>query len=345
MKLSAKPKISVVISAYKDLQLTDRLLSILFQTRNRSFEVVIIDDCSPVDLSPLKKHFPEIRYYRNEINLGVARARNLGVQKARGGIILSLDNDVKPSSDIISEVAAYFKNKPDAVAITGFPGTGAENPTFFARYKYWRDWSYWNLESDKNSFYYFRPAIGAIRRDIFLNLGGYDDRFCRPGVPAVEDLEFSYRLAKLGKIVYDPKLVVGHPFGGLRKLIKTYFLRSQLFLEIFFEKRTFSGVATTGGELFTLGFAGLSLLTLVLSLFMPMARVLLLVCLIWFVILQRKFLGLVANKEGWRFTLGAFFTSWLLYLVIIAGAFFAAGVIAVKFVLGIPLEKINQGRS
>ncbi len=260
------PFISVVISGYNDLELTKSLLASLFKTTCRDFEVLLIDDASPQDLSELKRLFP-IRYLRNKVNLGVAKTRNIAAQKAKGEILLSLDNDVKPFGDLISEVYTFFKKHPKILAITGFPGTGAENPAFFAKYKYLRDWSYWHLEVDRKRFYYFRPAIGALRRDVYLELGGYDSRFCRPGMPAIEDLEFSYRLTQKGRIIFNPKMVVGHPFGGLGKLISTYFKRTTLFLEVLKEKRCFTGVATTSGEALTILLAVFSLSSLFLVIF------------------------------------------------------------------------------
>lgn len=318
------PKISVVIPAYKDFDLLKILLERIFQTKYKNFEVLVIDDASPEDLSGLRKLFP-IRYFRNKKNLGVAEARTIGAKKAKGEIILSLDNDVKPFADLIYEVYRFFKKNPGVVAVTGFPGTGAENPAFFAKYKFMRDRAYWYLEADKSKFYYFRPAIGAIKRKVFMELKGYDSRFCKPGVPAVEDLEFSYRLAKKGKIVFDPKLVVGHPFGGLRKLMKTYFQRAALFLEVIREKRYFSGVATTKGEAATILLANLSLFSLlVLPFFFPWL-VVFGVSLYLFAYRQRKFLRYCLTKEGLLFAFGAFLTSWLLYLVITAGGVWAVG--------------------
>lgn len=316
---SDKPLISVVISAYNDLGLMKVLLKKLFQTKYPNFEVVVVDDASLEDLGSLKRFFP-IRYFRNPRNLGTAETKNIAARKAKGEILLSLDNDVQPFGDLIWEVYQFFQKNPAALAVTGFPGTGAENPTFFAKYKYLRDWAYWYLESDPDSFYFFRPAIGAIRREVFLKLGGYDSRFCRPKMPAVEDLELSYRLAQLGKIYFDPKLVVGHPFGGIGKLVKTYFQRSGLFFQIIKEKKRFSGVATTKGEAVNIGFALLCFLLLVGCLFFRPTIFVFLPTLAWFIFLQRKFLGLCLRKEGIVFVTGAFLTSWLLYLVIILGA-------------------------
>lgn len=321
--MARSPRISVVISAYNDFPSLRRLLADLFKSKFKSFEVVIVDDASQEDLSKLKEYFPQIRYFRNKINLGVAETRNLGARLAKGKIILSLDNDVVPFGDLIFEVAKFFEKNPKAIAVTGFPGTGAENEHFFAKFKYLRDYSYWYLDSDPGSFYYFRPAIGAIKKEVFLALKGYDGRYCRPGVPAVEDLEFSYRLSVVGKTVFDPKLVVGHPFGGLRKLVKTYFKRTAIFFEILRKNLKFSGVATTGGEAFTIIFSVLSLASILGTLAITSLLWVFVPSFIWFIFLQRRFLSLCFEREGLLFSMGAFLTSWFLYIVIVAGAVYA----------------------
>lgn len=316
------PKISVIISAYNDRDLMEVLLRKLYQTKCRDFEAVVVDDASQEDLSELRKLFP-IRYYRNKKNLGAAKTRNIAAEKARGEILLSLDNDVKPLDDLIWEIEQFFKKNPHVVAVTGFPGTGAENPSFFAKYKFLRDWSFWHSEIDHFRFCYFRPAIGAIRRDLFLELGGYDSRYCRPGVPAVEDLEFSYRLALKGKIVFNPKIVVGHPFGGFKNLVRTYFKRTAIYLEILKEKRLFSGVATTKAEAVTVLLAPICFLLIPLAIWYRPLWFLLTVFFLGFIFRQRKFLSLCWQKEGFLFTLAVFWANWFLYLVINLGAIYA----------------------
>jgi GT2 family glycosyltransferase len=316
-----RPDISVVIAAYNDLERLKILLGRLYQTKAKNFEVVVVDDASKEDLKSLTKFFP-IRYFRNSKNLGAAETRNLAARKAKGEILLSLDNDVLPQTDLVWQVERFFQKNPFVIAVTGFAGTGVENPTFFAQYKYLRDWAYWYLDLDQSRFCFFRPAIGAIRKDVFLKLKGYDKRYCRPGVPAVEDLEFSYRLAKQGKIVFDPKLVVGHPFGGLKKLVKTYFDRTGLFMEILKEYELFSGVATTPAEAATIILAPLCLGALILTLLYPHFWPFFLFTLLAFIYRQRLFLRLCWQRQGWFFAFKAFLTSWLLYLVIIVGTIY-----------------------
>lgn len=88
--------VSVVIPCYNR---GDRLLrtvkSALAQTCE-SFEVVIVDDASPIDpISTLGELVddPRIRVVRHEMNRGASAARNTGLKAARGRFVAFLDSD------------------------------------------------------------------------------------------------------------------------------------------------------------------------------------------------------------------------------------------------------------
>lgn len=51
----------------------------------RDYELVAIDDCSPIDPAPLIEsidNLPNVRIIRNETNLRQAESRNMGVREA-----------------------------------------------------------------------------------------------------------------------------------------------------------------------------------------------------------------------------------------------------------------------
>jgi len=92
--------ITVVIPVYcatGDHQrfLDEALRSVAAQTL-RDFEVVIVDDVSPVDIVPLVESvegLPRTRILRNACNIGHAESRNAGVRAAEGELIAFLDHD------------------------------------------------------------------------------------------------------------------------------------------------------------------------------------------------------------------------------------------------------------
>lgn len=90
-----RPVFSVVIPAWKRVDLTRRAVrSVLAQTFG-DFEVIIVDDASPqpvaevIDL-PLDHR---IRHIRRQVNGGGSAARNTGIDAARGRYIALLDSD------------------------------------------------------------------------------------------------------------------------------------------------------------------------------------------------------------------------------------------------------------
>lgn len=89
------PQVSVVITTYKRPKyLLDAIKSALAQTLP-VYEVIVVDDCSPVEVEPLVRSLSDsrIRFWRQEQNLGANAARNRGVDLAKGDWVAFLDDD------------------------------------------------------------------------------------------------------------------------------------------------------------------------------------------------------------------------------------------------------------
>src|SRR5262245_43653123 len=96
-------KASIVVATYNRKGPLARLLATLAkQTVPRDdYEVVVIDDGSREDASPVAESFKEamqVAVYR-QANTGVAIARERGVEKARGRIVIFLDDDMLAFED------------------------------------------------------------------------------------------------------------------------------------------------------------------------------------------------------------------------------------------------------
>lgn len=87
--------VSVIIPAYNCTSYIGLALdSALVQ--DVPMEIIVINDCSKDDLDSFMvryAHYPQIRYLKNEKNMGVAETRNRGVRLARGEYIAFLDAD------------------------------------------------------------------------------------------------------------------------------------------------------------------------------------------------------------------------------------------------------------
>lgn len=105
----AKIDVSVIIVSWntRDI-LRDCLESVYTQTRDRSFEVIVIDNAS-ADGSPemIKRDFPQVRLIENADNRGFAAGNNQGVEVATGRYVLLLNSDTIVLDGAIDKTVAF----------------------------------------------------------------------------------------------------------------------------------------------------------------------------------------------------------------------------------------------
>jgi len=122
--METSPLISVVIPVYcrtpnHQRFLTEALESVASQTF-RDFEVVLVDDFSPLDIEPLVEAvngLPPVRLLRNSGNTGHAYSRNRGVRESRGTLIAFLDHDDLWLPDKLARQLAVLEANPDAALV------------------------------------------------------------------------------------------------------------------------------------------------------------------------------------------------------------------------------------
>lgn len=97
LKKKESTVISVIMPAYQAASyIRQAITSVMCQTCTETWELLIIDDGSTDQTSKIAGAYakdPRIRYIRRKKNRGVAAARNLGIQKARGKYVAFLDAD------------------------------------------------------------------------------------------------------------------------------------------------------------------------------------------------------------------------------------------------------------
>src|SRR5262249_33565401 len=112
------PRVSVVIPCFNYGRfLKSGLASIRAQTL-RSFETLVIDDCSTdADTLAILHNLPTagIKIIRQE-NRGLARARTTGRREANGDYVYFLDADDFLFPDCLERLAALLEQRSDAIA-------------------------------------------------------------------------------------------------------------------------------------------------------------------------------------------------------------------------------------
>ncbi len=97
------PLVSIIILTHNTLKTTSECLSSLNNVSYKNLEIIVVDNGSTDNTSSyIKKHFPKIGVIRNNSNLGFAEGNNIGFQKAKGELILFLNNDTIVERDFLT---------------------------------------------------------------------------------------------------------------------------------------------------------------------------------------------------------------------------------------------------
>ena len=211
-------KISVVIPTYNRLDSLKRVL-VALEKQSVSFddfEVVVVSDGAtdgtndylrflntPISFKPI---------FQN--NAGAAAARNAGIQAAEGDLILFLDDDVVPISELLAEhlnTHARYAESDTIVAL----GPMLTPPDF--ELAPWVQWEQAMLikqyvamhdgEWEPTARQFFTGNTSLARGNL-IELGGFDRRLTR-----AEDVEFAYRLVKAEvgtKFVFNEQAIGYH---------------------------------------------------------------------------------------------------------------------------------------
>jgi glycosyltransferase involved in cell wall biosynthesis len=203
--LNGSSRISVIVPAYNAEDLLPRCLEALAASSRPPDEIVVVDDGS-TDRTPeiAREHGAVV--IATARNAGPGAARNLGVEQASGDIVVFIDADVVAHADTLARIEERFRD-PDVAALFGSYDDAPAHPGFVSQYKNLQHHHVHQAGAGEASTFW--AGCGAIRRDTFRSVGGFDvERFPKP---AIEDIELGYRLRDRGhRIVLDPRIQVCH---------------------------------------------------------------------------------------------------------------------------------------
>jgi GT2 family glycosyltransferase len=218
--------ISVIIANYNWGKNTERLLNSIYQSDYPRYDVVFVDDASADDSVKIAKKFP-CKVIELKENRGPAYARNMGVKKSRGEIIVFVDADTEMPKNLFQQLNKDF-NDDDIIAVIGSFDKEALNKGIVPAYLALETHYMWKIKKLKYTKY-FHTTLGAIRRDVFEKTGGFDEKYKKADV---EDIEFGYRLPKDKKILLDKNIVFKHYFSSFVGRFQKVFRRSSQWIKL-----------------------------------------------------------------------------------------------------------------
>jgi glycosyltransferase involved in cell wall biosynthesis len=189
---TTRPSISVIVPVYNGGQNFSICLSCLSVLVPAPLEVIVVDDCSNDGSGQLAAE-RGFSIQHTVARCGPARARNLGARLAQGEILFFVDADVALAPDAIDRLTGAFMWDPAPAAVFGSYDDAPAAPNFLSQYKnLLHHYVHQTAREDASTFW---AGCGAIRRDVFLGLGGFAESYREP---SIEDIELGYRLMRAG---------------------------------------------------------------------------------------------------------------------------------------------------
>jgi len=253
---------------------------------------------------------------------GSAAARNAGAAAAVGEILVFVDADTTVHEDTLDKIAAAFREDSGLGAVIGRYDDAPSAKGFYSQYRNLLH-SHVHATSPRRG-YTFWTGCGAIRREIFLAQGGFEESPCH-----IDDVEFGGKAARAGvRIELRPDIQVKH----LKKWTFVSTLRTDLFLRgipwtmlILEERRMPDALNVSYPNRFSVALTCLAAVLLASATLAPLGFLAALLCVAITLCVNRKFYSFLRHAGGTAFAARGAAAHLLHFLV--CGAAFAAGIL------------------
>ena len=203
------------------------LESVRRQTIFPATEVVVVDNCSADGTREmLRREYPWVRLVERQTNSGLAEGRNILVRLARAPVVFWMDDDCELVEDNCLELLVeQIETHPDYAVVFARILEGDDGPPHAFPPK--------DVPRER---FQMQPALPAtfasggtcVRREQFLDIGGYDGDFFRMTV----EHAYSYKVFNAESLIcYYPKATIihrPHSFGRNYRTISFYSTRNKL---------------------------------------------------------------------------------------------------------------------
>ncbi len=264
-----KVELSIIIVNTNTADLLNACLTSIFKfTKNIQFETIVYDKSSDHSKEILSQ-YPRVKAIFGDKTLGFAAANNRAVDYVRGEYILLLNPDTEIESNVLPEILSFLKNSPfdlmgirlrlpngnTQVSTGNFPTIKTMifqqlyllakkfRLTFFIPLlskismvpisqlieisKFWDPYK-------NNKVDWISGAFFLLSRNDFIQNGKFDEGFFL----YVEEIDFCFRLSKLGKKIgyYGSDEIFHHSGGYMNRFYEQSFILRSLAMMRFYRK-------------------------------------------------------------------------------------------------------------
>ena len=189
-------EITVVMSVHNVEKHIRASIQSLLARESSDLQLLIVEDPPFDSTREILNTFrdPRIRYVRNQAHLGLSASRNISVKLASGRYIFFTDADCIASPTWVEQGLDSLAD-PLCAAVEG--------RTYYVSETYESTYSDDVIENHKGGD--FMTCNMVYKRAAILEAGGFDERYTR-----MEDRDLALRVTKLGKIDFNPDMIVYH---------------------------------------------------------------------------------------------------------------------------------------
>ena len=222
--------LSIIFVNYQSETYLYTCIQSIFQyCQKRSFEIIVVDNLHVPGANQLiLTDFPETKWLIQPNNSGFSIANNQGLAAAQGKYVLFLNADTLAFDQSIEKAMDYLENQPEIAAIGAY-----QVHEDLSRHPFY--WSQNQLRKDlyilpghaifqklvyslfpKEHFTWAEETNNLVgffmlmTKEVALHAGGWDEDFFL----YAEDVEFSNRLSKIGKLCYFEDVQMIHLVGN-----------------------------------------------------------------------------------------------------------------------------------
>lgn len=215
--------VTIIIANYNGARYLNTCIRSVLKSKYENFELLITDDGSTdrsvIIINNYIKRDGRISLYRNKVNVGAAASRNIAIRKAKGEILIFLDNDTEVHPFWINELLKTFKteksigavqsilldfNRRDKVQMAG--GLLIPYTAWLLPFDQWKSYKEIRKKFFERDIVAISAAL-AVKKRVIEAVGGFDEL----EAVTTEDLDFCWRIWIAGyKIKLSPRSVVFH---------------------------------------------------------------------------------------------------------------------------------------
>lgn len=195
---------SIIVPSYKAQRTIQRCLNgLLEQNTNFTYEIILVDSSPGPEVDEIAAKFPTILFVKLKKQTYAGIARNIGVERARGDLLIFVDDDIVVLRHWLENVIKYSKSGHDVFS-SAIDMWRQRKFDIIGSAELFFEFSAYKITMNESTRWCLPSCALAVKRRLFEN-----EKFTN--LKRCQDVDFTIRLRKNGVILYfNPTLKVYH---------------------------------------------------------------------------------------------------------------------------------------